>query len=273
LRQTASAIRTEANKALALDPGNLAPHFLLGSVAVAHDYDWEAARHHFELALAPDNAPDDAHWAYASLYLQPLGRFEEAVRHMERAVERDPLHAHYRGVLVSHLSHAGLFDRAIREAEEAVRIDSTQFSTYSTLGETYVMLERWSDAIPLLERAHQLIPHLSMNIGFLAGAYVRAGDLARGAEMLQALDRTPRPPLRRALYHAIVQELDLAAEWYGRAIEDRDPFSLIFAACPPLSACAGDFSLAAAGGTDEVAAVASRDATRTGWCRGVVPTT
>lgn len=48
-----------------------------------------------------------------------------------------------------------------------------------------------------------------MNLGFLAGAYVRAGDLARGAEMVQALERAPRPARGRALYHAIVEELGI----------------------------------------------------------------
>ena len=73
LRETASAIRTEAHRALALDPADLAPHFLLGTVAIAHDYDWETARRHSELSISAGNAPAEAHWAYASLYLQPLG--------------------------------------------------------------------------------------------------------------------------------------------------------------------------------------------------------
>jgi hypothetical protein len=77
-----------------------------------------------------------------------------------------------------------------------------------------------------------------MNLGFLAGAYVRAGYPARGAERLRALDGTARPPIGRALYHAIVKELNLAAEWYERAIEERDPFALVFAACRPLNALA-----------------------------------
>jgi tetratricopeptide (TPR) repeat protein len=236
LRKMASAIRSEANKALALKPSDLTPHFLLGTVAVAHDYDWETARQHFELALAAGNAPAEAHWAYASLYLQPLGELDEAARQMERAVERDPLNAHWRGVFVSHLSHAGQFERAFREAEEAIRIDPTQFTAYTTLGEAYVMLERWSDAIPALERAHVLGPSLPMSTGFLAGAYVRAGDSARSAEMARALDHTARPPIGRALFRVIVGEIDVAARWYERAIEERDPFALVFAACAPLNA-------------------------------------
>jgi hypothetical protein len=36
------------------------------------------------------------------------------------------------------------------------------------------------------------------------------------------------------LYHAITGELDRAADWYVRAIEQRDPFTNVFAATPQL---------------------------------------
>ena len=43
LRDLAPAIRAEAQRALALNPSDPQPHFLLGSVAAAHDYDWNEA--------------------------------------------------------------------------------------------------------------------------------------------------------------------------------------------------------------------------------------
>ena len=146
LRETASAIRTEVHRALALDPADLAPHFLLGRSRLRTT---TIGRPRVTLRVL-DSRPAMC-WPKPtgrtrSLYLQPLGRLDEAARHMERAVERDPLNAHWRGVFVNHPAHAGQFDRAILEAEEALRIDSTQFAAYSTLGETYVILERWSDA-------------------------------------------------------------------------------------------------------------------------------
>jgi predicted Zn-dependent protease len=76
-----------------------------------------------------------------------LARFAEAVFQMERAVARDPLNPFWRGVLASHLTHAGLYGRAIAQAREALKIDANNFVPQFTLGEAYATLERWPQAI------------------------------------------------------------------------------------------------------------------------------
>ena len=43
---------------------------------------------------------------------------------------------------------------------------------------------------------------------------------------------TPRPLFGRVLYHLLCGETELAADWYQRAIDERDPFTLIFAPVP-----------------------------------------
>ena len=237
LRATAALIRAEANKALTLEPLEPAPHYLLASVAAAHDYDWSAARRHFEIAVGAGNAPAEAHWAYSSLYFQPLGRFEEAVFHMERAVERDPLNPHWRAVLASHLVHLGshlldtrIYERAIHEANEAIRVDATHFAGYTTLGEAYIAMERWREAIEAFEHGYRLVPTFPMATGFLAGAHMRGGDTARGAELLRGLGEAPSSAIGRVLAHVIAGEAELAAESMERAIEYRDPFALVFVA-------------------------------------------
>jgi TolB-like protein/predicted Ser/Thr protein kinase len=237
LRETATLIRAEANKALALEPAQRAPHYLLGTVAAAHDYDWHGAQKHFEIALAAGNAPAEAHWAYSSLYFQPLGQFAEAVSHMERAVERDPLNPHWRAVLGSHLVHLGshlgdnrLYERAIHEANEAIKVDPTHFAGHTISGEAYLAMERWPQAIESFEHGYRLVPSFAMATGCLAGAHLRGGNLARAGELLQELGTSPRAAIGRALYHLIAHELEPAGEWLERAIEYRDPFVLVYAA-------------------------------------------
>ena len=51
LRDVAPTIRAEAYRALALNPSDPQPHILLGSVAAAHDYDWNEAAERFRDAL------------------------------------------------------------------------------------------------------------------------------------------------------------------------------------------------------------------------------
>src|SRR2546422_5576867 len=94
----APLIRREGRRALELDPFETDPHFLLGSVAAVHDYNWPEAAREFQLAMASPSVPAEAHWAYASLYLSTFGRFEESTAEMRRAVEQDPLSVQWRGV-------------------------------------------------------------------------------------------------------------------------------------------------------------------------------
>ena len=172
LRETMPLIRAEAQEALTLDPSDPGPHILLASVAAAYEYDWKAARDLFETGMAGPSTSAEAHWAYASLFLQPLGRHEEAVAHMERAVERDPLNAHWRGVLASHLTHARRAEDAIRQANEALEIDEGSLAGHVTLGEAYISIERWEEAAASLEKAHTVFPQHSMPAGLLAGTLI-----------------------------------------------------------------------------------------------------
>jgi eukaryotic-like serine/threonine-protein kinase len=232
LREAMPLIRAEANEALALDPSDPSPHSLLASVAAAYEYDWKAAAEHFAMALAGASVSSDAHWAYASLYLQPLGRFNEAVSHMEHAVERDPVNAHWRGVLASHLTHARRYEEAIRQAKEALEIDESSLAPPVTLGEAFISLGRWEEAAAVLEKSHRLHPQEAMSTGMLAGALVQMGQQERANGLMRDLGEAPRPLMGRVLYHLACSEMDQAADWYERAINARDPFALVFANVP-----------------------------------------
>jgi len=232
LREAMPLIRAEANEALTLAPSDPGPHFLLASVAAAYEYDWQRAAEHFALALAGASVSPDAHWAYASLYLQPLGRFDEAVAHMEHAVERDPVNAHWRGVLASHLTHARRYDEAVRQAHEALEIDNASLAPPVTLGEAYIAQGRWADAVAALELGKRFHPQEAMSSGMLAGALVQLDQHTRAEELIRGMGDSPRPIIGRALYHLVCAEFDQAADWYERAINARDPFALVFANVP-----------------------------------------
>ena len=165
MREVVDLVRAEAQSALALDQSEPAPHFLLASLAAAYDYDWIEAEAQFRLALATTSPSSDVRWAYSSFYLQPLGRFQEAVAQMERAVEHDPLNVVWRGVLGSHLTHAQLYDRAIEQAHEASKIDAANWVPHFTLGEAYVCMGRWPEAVVVLEEAHRFAPHNALGPG------------------------------------------------------------------------------------------------------------
>jgi tetratricopeptide (TPR) repeat protein len=228
-RDVATRIRARAEEALSLAPDDPGPYFLLGAVAAAYDFDWPAAAAHFSAAVAGRSTSAEAHWAYASLYLQPLGHFQLAVHQMQEAVGRDPLNLMWRGVLVSHLTHAGLIDRAIQEAHAAIEIDPSSHIPRYTLGEAYAVLGRWRDAADTLREAYRLTPQDGLVIGTLAGVLRRMGDRSEAEVIMRSAGGQLLPVIGHVLYHALAHEIDEAAEWYDRAIAERDPFALIFA--------------------------------------------
>jgi serine/threonine-protein kinase len=225
-------IRTEARRALQLDPSNPDPNFLLGAVASTYDYDWKGAAELFRSALAGSAVSSDARWAYASFYLQPLGRFQEAVAEMNRAVEDDPLNVSWRAILSSHLIHGEWYDEAIDNARKALEIDDRHWVTLVILGEAYAYTGRFKEAIEVAEKAYREAPWHTMPAGLLAGALALVGDKERAEQIVRRMGEEPYPVWGRVLYHLLCSEVDDAADWYERMIERRDPFAVIFAAAP-----------------------------------------
>ena len=83
--------REAANRALQLDETLAAAHVSLGYVKALYDWDWPGAEREFKRALELSPGDADAHFAYSMTYLTPLGRLDEALAEIQRALALDPL--------------------------------------------------------------------------------------------------------------------------------------------------------------------------------------
>ena len=175
LRDLAPTIRAEAYRALALNPSDPQPHILLGSVAAAHDYDWNEAAERFRDALRATPVSADTRWAYATMYLSAFGRFDESAAEMERAVEHDPLNAVWRAEWADHLACAGKHDRAIEEGLRAVEATRAILRLTSSWGNC---ISRAGASISRLPRSNGRIAR-RRSIRFLSGCSLeRSSSLA-----------------------------------------------------------------------------------------------
>ena len=147
MREAAPIVRAEVDRAMALSPADPRPRFLLGAVALAHDYDWESAESHFQASLGATDVSAYARWIHASLYLRGLGRLQESAVEMARAVELDPLNATWHAILSAHFVDAGRFDDAIRSAERAVELNPGYVIAVSLLGEAFWAAGRRPEAL------------------------------------------------------------------------------------------------------------------------------
>ncbi|MEE8166596.1 MAG: tetratricopeptide repeat protein, partial [Myxococcota bacterium] len=89
IREVAPLVREAANTALQLDPSLGAPHTMLATYDVLHDFGWEAMTREYALAIELDPTyATGLQWYSNCLAYQ--GQFEEARTLMERAVALEP---------------------------------------------------------------------------------------------------------------------------------------------------------------------------------------
>ena len=229
MREVAPFVRAGAERALALDPQNERPRFVLGAIAQAHDYDWNAAQAHFAASMRGPGVPAHAYWIHASLVLCAQGRFDESAAEMQQAVDQDPLNATWHGILAAHLLYDGRLEKASAAATRAHEIEPNYYLTHHMLGETLQAAGRQADAIDAFRQAHRLAPWFAISAGRLAIALRGAGEHAEADRVLAAMGPAPRPMWGRVNYELMSGSLDAAADLYERMIEERDPFALVYA--------------------------------------------
>jgi serine/threonine-protein kinase len=226
LREVAPGIRRNAQRALELDPSEADSHFLLGAVAAWNDFHWEEAERELEVALASPSAPAEAHWVHACV-LQCLGRFGESTAAMRRAVELDPLHLSWRGVLIANLVCSGRYEEALEEGTKALDVSAKEMQPHLSMATAHLAMGNLDDAVACAERAHDNLPQHSMPIGVLAATLKRRGDVDRAASLFRQMGDAPTPLWGRAWYHLLCSEIPEAARWYGMMIDARDFFAPI----------------------------------------------
>lgn len=116
-------MRAAAEKAIQLDPLSAESYDALGA-AYARDGEWDRAQEAFlrSMAIQPDRP--ESHGYFAMYYLLPLGRIEEAIRHLRIAEKSDPLFAFMLG---DALSDAGRFKDAAAICNELQEGPSKQY--------------------------------------------------------------------------------------------------------------------------------------------------
>jgi tetratricopeptide (TPR) repeat protein len=221
-------VREEARKALEIDPSLPEAHAMLGIVAGVYDFDWKEAERRFRLAMAHDPIPPQVRQWYVSFYLRHMGRTEEALEQQEQVLKEDPLNVMARIDLAGSLRSVGRLAESQAELHKALEFEENHALASVSLAISYAQQEKWTEALPLAEKATPMIP---VAIGTLAGVLKRMGEANRAEELLQELmpDETYGAPLGLAAFFLLCGDIDRAADWLEKAIEQRQPNALITA--------------------------------------------
>ncbi len=216
--------RRAAVKALEIDGSLGEAYCSLGSIKWAYDWDWTGAEKDFRRAIVLNpNYPTTYQW-YAWC-LAAMGRLDEALVHMERALELDPLSLEIKTDLAQVLWSRGEYDLAIAECENTLEHDANFAKAYWALAMIYQSKSMFVEARTLAEKAAVLTqrsPVTLGSLGFIYGVSGRTDEAMTLVQELKALaDRRYVSPYWIGLIYMGVGEQEQAILWLERAYQER----------------------------------------------------
>ena len=219
--------KAEALKALELDSSLAEAHSALANVLFSYDWNWTEAEKEFKRAIELNPNLAEARHGYSE-YLQAMARFDEALVEIKRAQELDPLSVNINFHYGLCLFAMGRDDEALEQYRKTLDIDSTTGASGSHWGIAVIYEKRrmYDEAIRELEEAQRLDPRPSWRLVNLAEAYALRGDRDKATRMLNDLlkMRTQQfvSPTSIARIYVALGDKDQAFKWFEIAYSERE---------------------------------------------------
>ncbi len=212
---------TAATRAIQLDPKNGEAYTALGSIQTIYEWDWPAAKLNLTrgLALSPNYALAEMKYA---VYLDAVGRPEDAVSHMRQALTLDPLSFFMNRRLGATLYFAHHYDEALKQLARAGEMEPQLHGSV----DNYISLAYEAKGMRDQAVAHDLLALRSdrpqLDTSGLASIYRRNGWTAYWTAPIEAL-RTygdeDCAPYDQGVSYLRLGNRDRAFSSFGRAVD------------------------------------------------------
>ncbi len=221
-REAMPRARELALRALEIDPDLAEAHAMLGIVAGVLDFDWQETERRFRLAMAREPISPHLRQWNAWFHLFSIGRVTEAKRQMDRVVGEDPLSQMWRFTMSVMLCALGRDDEALGEVRKAVELDPQFWLGWTYQSLLHAMHGRHPESLTCAEKGNAGAPWAPQSIGVLAGALANNGRAADAEPLLATLRSDPSVgPLGLVCYHVARGDADSAVEWSEKAADQR----------------------------------------------------
>jgi eukaryotic-like serine/threonine-protein kinase len=227
-REAMSMARKSAQNSLGLDDNLAEAHIALGNVLFWHDWDWPGAEKEFKRAiqLNPSLAlAQDAYFAYLAL----LGRFEEAEKAMQKAIQLDPLtpYINIDAAWLDYYTHD--FDQAIKHAHKVIEVEHRYGNAHWISAMSHVHKGEYAKALAALERLRKL-DDTPLALAWVAYGHGVSGDKESAKKLLQELtalaDERYVDPAAFAVIHLGLGDNDQTFQWLEKAQTERSSLVL-----------------------------------------------
>jgi TolB-like protein/DNA-binding winged helix-turn-helix (wHTH) protein len=231
--QAYAKMRAAAEKALELDP-LLAEAYASNGLVYSRDHNWQESERAFRRSIEINPSLSESRRDFAFSVLFPLGRLDEAVRELRKAVELDPLSAQTRDSLDYVLVSAGRYDEVLDNCRRILLAHPNDNGAQQLFARALLQRGRLSEATAIFEKQDQ---DGTGSPGFLGYAYAMEG---RPADAEKVAAHYPEWPWVHVFVYAGLRDKDRTFEALEKMAANHDPRVGAYLTYPELALLRGD---------------------------------
>jgi TolB-like protein/DNA-binding winged helix-turn-helix (wHTH) protein/Flp pilus assembly protein TadD len=213
-----------ARKALELDDSLAEAHASLGFCLEGFNWDFAAADKEFHRAIELNPGYATAHHWYA-WHLSLIGQNREAIAEMKKAQSLDPVSPVVNADLAELLLISHLPDESIEQSRKTIGMNPGFAFAHNQLALAYIQKKMFDEAIVELNEAIKLIGDNPIFLANLARAYAESNRRENAAKLLDNLKKrsVPSSPLvtEIAMIYTALGDKDQAMAWLEKGYEER----------------------------------------------------
>jgi TolB-like protein/Tfp pilus assembly protein PilF len=213
-----------ALQTLEMDRGVADAHASLAWTNMLYDYDFVAAEREFERSIELNSRYATAH-QWFGFYLALMGRCEEGLTELKRAIHLDPLSIIINATLGIVYWCARRYDQQIEQFEKTLELDPHFALAHAGLGYAYMYKSINEPAIAELRKGVQLSQHAPIFLAWLGEAYAAGGDSDDAQKILEQLEQISKKryvsPYHMARICAALGKKDEALRWLETGYRER----------------------------------------------------
>jgi TolB-like protein/DNA-binding winged helix-turn-helix (wHTH) protein len=146
-KESSPEAKAAATKALMLDPQLAEAHTALGLVKSHYDFDFPGAQREFLKAIELNPNYSSAHLLYAGAYLTPMGRHDDAIAEMKKALELDPLSLPLNNMMAETYLWAGDYAKSLQQFQRTIALDPVFPLAHFFLADLLTEIGKYEEAI------------------------------------------------------------------------------------------------------------------------------
>jgi serine/threonine protein kinase/tetratricopeptide (TPR) repeat protein len=207
------------------------------------DWNWADAEYLVKRAIDLNPNYSFAHECYSN-FLVAQGRFDEGIREIRKAEELDPISPRAIMMTAWTLYQCRRYDEAVAKARKAYAMSKGLPQAMLHLGNNLTATGELDEAISILRKSAEAWGRSGLPRYMLAHARAAEGNLAAAKSILAKLLKTAEQHYMKPYFIGMTAvaagEIDLAFEYFRKAVEEKNEWMMWFATDPKLDVIRSD---------------------------------